>query len=243
LKEKIEMMMRLVVPSLLVIAVLSGVSPLAKAQTSAGTGGSTSTSPSTQTASKPAHATPATTASYTKPDFGQRARNYLFDSFGPYPLIGAAIAAGINQSTNSPPEWGQGMSGYGDRYASNFGINLVAETTRYGLAEIFREDTIYYRCECSGVFPRLSHALISTVTARRGADGHRTISFSNIVAPYVGTEVAANTWYPGRFNGMDGFRMGNYLMLTYGGLNVMKEFIYGGPHTLIKNVPLIGNSH
>src|SRR6267143_187475 len=101
------MMTRLVVPSLLVIAVLSGVSPLAKAQTSAGAGGSTSTPPSAQTASKAAHAQPGRTADYTKPDFGQRFHNYLFDSFGPYPLIGAAIAAGINQANNSPPEWQQ----------------------------------------------------------------------------------------------------------------------------------------
>jgi len=233
------MMTRLVVPSLLAIAVLSGVSPLAKAQSSAGTGGSSSTSPSTQTTSKPAHAQPGRTADYTKPDFGQRFHNYLFDSFGPYPLIGAAAAAGINQANNSPPEWEQGMEGYGDRYASAFGINLVATTARYGLAEILREDTIYYRCECSGFFPRLSHAVISTVTARRGNDGHRFISFANIAAPYAGTETAALGWYPSRYNAMDGFRMGNYVLLTYAGVNVAKEFIYGGPHTLIKNVPLI----
>jgi hypothetical protein len=238
-KEKLDMMMRLVVPSLLVIAVLSGLSPLAQAQTSAGTGDSASTTSSTPKSSKPAHAQPGTTASYTKPEFGQRFHNYLFDSFGPYALIGAGIAAGVNQARNSPPEWGQGAEGYGYRYASNFGINLVATTARYGLAEILREDTIYYRCECSGFFPRFGHAVISTVTARRGNDGHRTISFSNIAAPYAGTETAALGWYPGRFNAMDGFRMGNYLVGTYAGLNLLKEFVYGGPHTLIKNVPMM----
>jgi hypothetical protein len=180
-------------------------------------------------------------ADYTKPDFGQRFHNYLFDSFGPYALIGAGIAAGVTQANNAPPEWGQGAQGYGYRYASNFGINLVATSARYGLAEILREDTIYYRCECSGFFPRFGHAVISTVTARRGADGHRTISFSNIAAPYAGTETAALGWYPGRYNAMDGFRMGNYLLATYGGLNLLKEFIYGGPHTLVKNVPMLGN--
>lgn len=182
-------------------------------------------------------------ADYVKPDFGQRFHNYLFDSFGPYPLIGAGIAAGINQANNTPPEWGQGMQGFGYRYASNFGINLTATTVRYGLAEILREDTIYYRCECSGFFPRFGHAMISTVTARRGADGHRTISFSNIAAPYAGTETAALGWYPSRYSAMDGFRMGNYLLLTYGGVNLLKEFIYGGPHTLVKNVPLIGHNN
>jgi hypothetical protein len=243
IKEKIEMKMCLVVSILVVIAVLSGVSPLAKAQTAAGAGGSTSTSPSASASSKPAHSQPGTTASYTKPDFGQRFHNYLFDSFGPYAMVGSAVGAGIGQATNKPPDWGQGAEGYGDRIASKFGINLVATTARYGMAEIFHEDTIYYRCECSGIFPRLEHALISTVTARRGSDGHRFISFANISAPYAGTEAAALGWYPSRFNAMDGFRMGNYLLLTYAVLNVAKEFVYGGPHTLVKNVPILGRQN
>ncbi|MGH9713253.1 MAG: hypothetical protein ACRD5M_08140 [Candidatus Acidiferrales bacterium] len=236
------MKMRQVVPSLLAIAVLSGVPPIAMAQTSAGSGGSTGTSTST-TASKPGHAQPGAKADYVKPDFGQRFHNYLFDSFGPYPLIGAGIAAGINQANSTPPEWSQGAEGFGYRYASNFGINLTATTVRYGLAEVFREDTIYYRCECSGFFPRFSHAIISTVTSRRGADGHRFISFPQIAAPYAGTETAALGWYPSRYNAMDGFRMGNYLLATYGGLNLLKEFVYGGPHTLVKNVPMLSHNH
>lgn len=166
-------------------------------------------------------------------------QNYLFDSFGPYPLIGAGIAAGVHQATNSPPEWGQGAEGYGYRYASSFGINLVATTTRYGLAEVFREDTIYYRCDCSGFFPRFGHAVISTITSRRGANGHRFISFPQIAAPYAGTMTATLGWYPDRYGPKDGFRKGNYLLATYVGLNLLKEFVYGGPHTLVKNVPLM----
>jgi hypothetical protein len=235
------MKMRLAVPSLVAIAVLSGVLPATKAQSPAGAGSSTRTSPSKSASSKPAHAQPATTPSYTKPDFDQRFHNYLFDSFGPYAIVGSVAAAGISQARNTPPDWGQGWGPYGQRVASKFGINLVATSARYGMAEIFREDTIYYRCECSGFFPRFTHAVISTVTARRGSDGHRTISFSNIAAPYAGTETAALGWYPARFDAMDGFRMGNYLLLAYGGLNLAKEFIYGGPHTLVKNVPLFGH--
>jgi hypothetical protein len=33
--------------------------------------------------------------------------------------------------------------------------------------------------------------------------------------------------------------MGNYLLLSYAGQNLAKEFIYGGPHTLMKNMPLM----
>ena len=229
-----------VIPGLLTMAVLPWGPAGALAQAPAGTGSTTNASPSAPV-SKPGQAQPGKTATYVKPDFDQRFHNYLFDSFGPYAILGSVAAAGISQAKNTPPDWGQGWGPFGQRVGSKFGVNLVATTTRYGLAEVFREDTIYYRCECSGFFPRLSHALVSTITARRGEDGHRTISFSNIAAPYAGTETAALGWYPGRYDAMDGFRMGNYLLLAYGGLNIAKEFVYGGPHTLVKNVPLFGN--
>ena len=69
------------------------------------------------------------------------------------------------------------MGAYGERVGSVFGIALVTTTTRYALAEAFREDTLYYRCECDGFVRRMDHALISTVTARVGDDGHRRFSF------------------------------------------------------------------
>ena len=69
------------------------------------------------------------------------------------------------------------MGPYGERVGSVFGIALVTTTTRYALAKAFREDTLYYRCECDGFVHRLDHALISTVTARVGDDGHRRFSF------------------------------------------------------------------
>jgi hypothetical protein len=99
------------------------------------------------------------------------------------------------------------------------------------MAEILREDTAYYRCECRGFFPRLSHAVISTVTGRHGVDGHTAFSISGLVAPYAGT-MTALAWYPDRFGVKDGFRMGNYNLAGQAGGNLALEFIYGGPHTL-----------
>ena len=42
---------------------------------------------------------------YVRPTQMTMARNYAFDAFGPYPIVGAAFTAGINQLGNSPPEW------------------------------------------------------------------------------------------------------------------------------------------
>lgn len=185
-------------------------------------------------------ATPRAEASltYTRPTEATKLRNYSFDAFGPYPITIAAMAAGINQSSNAPPEWGQGGAGYGRRLGSDFGIAVVGTTTRYGLAEVFREDTLYYRCLCKGVFPRLGHAVISTVTGRRGPEGHRVFSFSALAAPYAGTLAAVYGWYPGRFGAKDGLRMGNYGLLAYMSSNIGMEFFYSGPHSLLSRIHL-----
>jgi hypothetical protein len=177
---------------------------------------------------------------YTPPTEKTKLHNYLFDTFGPYPIVGAAFVAGINQAYNTPPEWKQGAEAYGKRFGSNFAIAAVSTTTRYALAEALREDTLYYRCECNSFFPRLSHALISTLTARRGEDGHRVFSFPALVAPYAGTMTAVYAWYPSRYDAKDAFRMGNYLQLGNVGANISSEFFYGGHHSLLSRMHLTG---
>jgi hypothetical protein len=185
---------------------------------------------------------PQTDLTYVRPTQKTKIRNYAFDAFGPYPLAGAAFAAGIGQADNTPPEWKQGARGYGLRMGSAFGIATVSTTTRYGLAQAFKEDTLYYRCECKGVYLRFRHALISTLTARRGEDGHRVFSFPALIAPYAGSMTAVYAWYPGRYNGKDALRMGNYTMLGYVGGNVALEFLYSGPHSLLSRMHL-NNAH
>ncbi len=219
---------------LLATAGLAALPLMAKAQTLADPAGS----PGTVAITTPAQLD----VTYTRPTQKTKLRNYFFDGFGPYPIVGAAFAAGINQAESTPPEWKQGAEGYGKRFGSDFGIAAVTTTTRYALAEAFKEDTLYYRCECKGVFPRLGHAMISTFTARRGEDGHRVFSFPALVAPYAGTMTAVYAWYPGRYDAQDALRMGNYSLLGYVGGNIALEFLYSGPHSLLSRIHL-NNGH
>jgi hypothetical protein len=175
---------------------------------------------------------------YIRPTAATKLHNYVFDAFGPYPIVGAAFTAGLNQIYDTPPEWKQGAEGYSERFGSNFGIAAVTTTTRYGLAQAFHEDTVYYRCECEGMFPRLRHAVISTLTARRGEDGHSVFSLPALVAPYAGTMTAVYAWYPSRYGAEDALRMGNYTLLAYVGGNIALEFLYGGPHSLLHRMHL-----
>jgi len=179
---------------------------------------------------------------YTRPTERTKGINYLFDAFGPYPIAGAAFAAAINQVDNTPPEWNQGVKGYSRRFGSDYGIAAIATTTRYGLSEAFKQDALYYRCECRGIFPRVRHALISTLTARRGEDGHRAFSIPALVGPYAGTMTAVYGWYPNRYGAKDAFRAGNYGLLAFAGENISLEFLYSGPHSLLSRMHL-NNAH
>jgi hypothetical protein len=175
---------------------------------------------------------------YVRPPQETKLHNYLFDGFGPYPIVGAALVAGVNQAYNSPPEWKQGAAGYSKRFGSNFGIAAISTTTRYALAQALKEDTLYYRCECQGVFRRLGHAVVSTLTARRGEDGHRVFSFPALVAPYAGTMTAVYGWYPDRYTAKDALRMGNYTLLGYVAGNIGLEFLYSGPQSWLHRMHL-----
>ena len=228
------MKLRRIMFSLLVVADLALLPLLAKAQSSAD--------------SKDPSGTAANAASgqidltYVRPTQRTMGINYVFDAFGPYPIVGAAFGAGINQANNTPPEWNQGVEGYSKRFGSDYGIAMVATTTRYGLSEAFKEDAMYYRCECGGIFPRVRHALVSTLTARRGEDGHRVFSIPALVGPYAGTMTAAYGWYPNRYGAKDAFRTGNYSLLAFAGENIALEFFYSGPHSLLHRMHL-NNAH
>src|SRR3954469_797121 len=50
-------------------------------------------------------------------------RQYLLFTAGPLPILGELAGSGINQWTNTPPEWGQGWGAYGKRLGSNLAYN------------------------------------------------------------------------------------------------------------------------
>jgi hypothetical protein len=233
-KENLDMKMRRILFLLLVVVDLAALPVAANAQALVDSGDSSSSAVNLSISTEYSPSDPT----YIRPPETTKVRNYLFDAFGPYPIVGAAIAGGVNQVQNTPPEWKQGADGYGKRLGSDFGIAAATTTTRYALSEALREDTLYYRCECKGVLPRLRHALISTFTARRGVDGHRVFSFPDLVAPYAGTMTAVYGWYPGRYDYKDAFRMGNYSLLGYVGANISLEFFYSGPHSLLSRMHL-----
>jgi hypothetical protein len=171
---------------------------------------------------------------YVEPSQSFMVHNYLWEAFGPYPVGGSLVVGAWGQVTDSVPEWHQGVAGLARRFGSDLGTEAVRTTTRYGLAELMHENTLYYRCRCTGFLPRTAHAVVSTLTARRGSDGHVVFSIPSLVAPYAGTMVSVYGWYPDRYNAKDAFRMGNYSLVALMAGNLGLEFLPPGPSSFLK---------
>lgn len=165
------------------------------------------------------------TTAYTRPTREQKLSNYWNEAFGPYPMGSTVVVAAWHQAWRTPPDWREGWAGYGERYASDFGTSAINVSTRYALAKVMDEDTLYYRCSCKGIAPRLEHAAVTTLFVHQGADGHRAFALPVIVAPYAANMTAVYAWYPRRYGAKDAFRMGNYGLLWYFAGNVSLEFL------------------
>jgi hypothetical protein len=179
-------------------------------------------------ANHPAPAPQQTTSAagaYVFPSGRQRLNRYVWETFGPLSLIGVGVAAGIDQGQNSPPEWKQGASGYGKRFASRMGQYAIEQTTSYGLSEAFRVDTGFEKSQRHGFSARLGDALIQNVTSRTRS-GKRIISAPRLAGAYVGGLVPALTWYPSRFGYKDGLREGTYSLASGFAVNMFREFIF-----------------
>ena len=161
---------------------------------------------------------------YEFPTRRERFDRYVKDTVGPLSLTRSAVSAGIDQWRDSPEEWGQGMKGYGRRYASRFGRNLVQQSVTYGLDEAFGLDSEFKRSDDEGFGARVKHAFFETITSRTKS-GKRVLSAPRLAGVYTGAIVATETWYPERYSYKDGLRMGTRGLITGFGINLVREFL------------------
>jgi hypothetical protein len=174
--------------------------------------------------STPGSATQTNNQGYAFPSGRERFKRYVTSTIGPFSLLRISAAAGIEQWQDDPEEWGQGMSGYGKRFASGFGKNAIGQTITYGLDSAMKLDTGFHRSTQTGFGPRLKHALLENITSHKRS-GKRVFSVPRFVGVYSGHVIAYETWYPERHTYRDGLRSGSYSILAGFGINLIREFI------------------
>ncbi|MBI1356263.1 MAG: hypothetical protein GC160_18125 [Acidobacteria bacterium] len=127
-----------------------------------------------------------------------------------------------DQSGDNPPEWQQGVDGFGRRMASRFGTGSVRVATEAAAAAALGQDPRYVSCGCDGTWNRVKHALTATLLTYN-SHGERTFASARVGAAYA-SGMATLTWYPDRYGWKDGMRQGTQIVIAGGLANLLREF-------------------
>jgi hypothetical protein len=161
---------------------------------------------------------------YKRPDSKTRFKRYVKSVIGPVALAKHVVFAGYATWRNSPEEWGDNWEGFGRRFASGVGKSAIKGTTMYALDEAFKLDSAFYRSKKTTLGGRLGDALASAFTARK-PDGKRVFGLPRIAGTYASSVIAAEAWYPKRFDYKDGLKSGTISLGLNAVFNVFKEFV------------------
>jgi hypothetical protein len=135
-----------------------------------------------------------------------------------------AFSAGQNQWKDKPPEWEQGASGYGKRYADIMGQYAIQKTTTFGLESLLHEDNRYFNSGKKGFWPRTGYALKSSILARHD-NGKRYPSVS-LLTGYASGSFLSRSWQPASSNTAgDGAVSFGISMGWNIGFSMVKEFL------------------
>jgi len=153
-----------------------------------------------------------------------RTKLYLKGTFGPLGFVYGAARAGLHQSWDGPPEWGQGAEGYVKRFGDSYGQFVIRRTLAFGLASVLHEDRRYFGSGKRGFWRRTNYAFASSFLARHD-NGKRYMSLSHL-GGVAGAAFISGSWEPPGSNsaGDSAVRFG----VTMGadmGLSVFKEFL------------------
>ena len=134
-------------------------------------------------------------SSYTPPTGKERRDLYVRRAFlSPGVLFRAAGPALGSHLKNRPPEWGQGMEGYGRRVANRFGRFALKETYEAAGAAALGHEVRYLRSTRSGFLPRAGQAMAATfITYDR--NGRRTPHIARLGSAFA-AEFTGNLWMP-----------------------------------------------
>lgn len=120
-------------------------------------------------------------------------QNYF--SIGAYfgPVFTALV---LDQTTNSPPQWGGGMAGFGLRVASRTVGGMIQGTVQAPVAALLHEDVRYISSPRHGFKRRALHAIEYSFLTYN-SQGHPTPNFANLGAYYASTAIST-AWLPDR---------------------------------------------
>jgi len=126
---------------------------------------------------------------------GEKFKLVAEGEFDPYEFVVVGILAGIGQATNDTPQWGQGAKGYGIRYGTDFGDQMIGNfMVGAVMPTLFRQDPRYFQSGKGSFWRRTGYAL-SRVVITRGDSGKTQFNISEIGGNAI-AGVISNTYHP-----------------------------------------------
>ena len=170
---------------------------------------------------------------YTRPTGQQIFRENISTAVTPGALADALFAGSVRRNLYLERAGETRWSSYRVRVARGLAAGMVTAAAQSSIAQALHEDTAYYRCTCTGLTRRFVHAAVSSVTARRGNDGHRTFSLALTASPFASSMLAANTWIPARNGRQLGLAMSEHVLLRRFVQDETLEFVRANPDSML----------
>ena len=167
--------------------------------------------------------TPVANAPYEPLSVGAKGRVFGSRIVSPVSIGKSAFTAGLNQLQDKPEEWGQGMAGYGRRFAHKMGTRAAENGIGFLAAASLKQDPRFFRSDESGFWRRSRYALVNTVLTRTD-DGGRAPAYWRFAGNY-GSEFVSNAWRPDRQTNFSDTMIRSTVSVGYDAAsNLIKEF-------------------
>jgi hypothetical protein len=149
---------------------------------------------------------------------------FVRGSYDPIIFLGSGFNAGLDQASDTDPTFGQGMAGYGKRFAADYADQASFRFFKdFAYPWMFNEDPRYYRMIHGSAGKRLLHAIDHAFVAHTD-NGNRMFNFSE----WLGTASSvslSNMYHPGNQRGFVPSARGIGLdVLSDMGFDTLREF-------------------
>jgi hypothetical protein len=115
----------------------------------------------------------------------------------PFEFVLIGFVAGLGQASDSNPTYGQGMQGYGKRYATSYADNAVENFMASAvLPSVLHQDPRYYQLGHGSFARRAGHA-ISRVVITRSDSGKQQFNYSEVFGAGMAAAISTYSYHPG----------------------------------------------
>ena len=119
----------------------------------------------------------------------------MHDTFDPVPLLGTALTASIERANNSFPGYGQGATGYAQRFGARFVDGRTSDFFTHAVfPSLLHQDPRYFYQGTGSIKSRLFHA-VSFAFVTRSDSGHTVPNYSYLLGDLTSGGLS-NLYYP-----------------------------------------------